>query len=159
MAYYTDTTIRFPATHGTVQMAFKLLASNSGDSTVVTTVEGGFFVFSAPEDVGNYAYQQTDSDGNVISFGRFSVAQNLATADKNFDPRSDAERALEAIEAKIAGRILTVEQRQITIGDRSITYMNDIRELERWREYYQQIVNRENGIKDLKTEVCVLRRV
>lgn len=157
--YYTDTTIRFPATHGTVQMAFKLLSAQPSDSVIVTAVENGFFVFAAPSEPGNYSYQQTDSDGNVISFGRFSITQNLATAQKNFDPRSDAEKALEAIEAKIAGRILTVEQRQITIGDRSITYMNDIRELERWREYYQQIVNRENGIKDLKTEVCVLKRV
>ena len=140
-------------------MAFKLLSATSTASTIVTTLDGGFFVFSAPSVVGNYSFQQTNADGDVVQFGRFPVAQNLATAPANYDPRSDAEKALEAIEAKIAGRILTVEQRQITIGDRSITYINSISELERWKGYYQQIVNREQGIKDCKTEVCYLKRV
>ena len=157
--YYTDTTIRFPAASGAIQMAFKLLSATSGASTVVTTMENGFFVFSAPTATGNYSYQQTNDEGDVVQFGRFPVAQNLATAPSGFDPRSDAEKALEAIEAKIAGRILTVEQKQITIGDRSITYINSITELERWKGYYQQLVNREQGIKDCKTEVCYLRKV
>lgn len=156
--YYTDTTIRFPAASGAVQMAFKLLSATSGAATVVTVMDGGFFVFSAPTAPGNYSYQQTDADGNVIQFGRFAVAQNLATAPDGYDPRSDAEKALEAIEAKIAGRILTLEQKQITIGDRSITYINSIQELEFWKEHYQRIVNREQGIRDTKTEVCILRR-
>ena len=157
--YYTDTTIRFPAASGAVQMAFKLLSATSGAATVVTTVENGFFVFSAPTATGNYSYQQTNDEGDVVQFGRFPVAQNLATAPANYDPRSENEKALEAIEDKIAGRILTVEQRQITIGDRSITYINSISELERWKAYYQQLVNREQGINDCKTEVCYLKRV
>ena len=157
--YYTDTTIRFPAASGAVQMAFKLLSATSGASTVVTTMENGFFVFSAPTATGNYSYQQTNDEGDVVQFGRFHVAQNLATAPANYDPRTENEKALEALEAKIAGRILTVEQRQITIGDRSITYINSIGELEKWKAYYQQLVNREQGIKDAKTEVCILKRV
>lgn len=157
--YYTDTTIRFPAASGAVQMAFKLLSATSTASTVVTTMEGGFFVFAAPSVTGNYSFQQTNDEGDVVQFGRFPVQQNLATAPDGYDPRSDAEKALEAIEAKIAGRILTVEQRQITIGDRSITYINSIAELEKWKGYYQQLVNREQGIKDCKTEVCYLKLV
>lgn len=157
--YYTDTTIRFPAASGAVQMAFKLLSAQSDDTVIVTTLENGFFVFSAPTEPGNYSFQQSNADGDIVQFGRFPVQQNLATAPKNYDPRSDAEKALEALEAKIAGRILTVEQRQITIGDRSITYINSIAELEKWKGYYQQLVNREQGIKDCKTEVCYLKRV
>jgi hypothetical protein len=156
--YYTDTTIHFPQVKNTVQMAFKLLSATSSASTIVTTAEGGFFVFSAPS-AGNYTYQQMDAEGNVLGYGRFPVQQNLATAPANFDPRSDAEKALEAIEAKIEGRILTVEQKQITIGDRSITYVNSITELERWRDFYKRIVDQEQGIKDCKTEVCYLKRV
>ena len=156
--YYTDTTIHFPQVKNTVQMAFKLLSATSSASTIVTTAENGFFIFSAPA-VGNYTYQQMDADGNVLGYGRFPVQQNLATAPANYDPRSDAEKALEAIEAKIEGRILTVEQKQITIGDRSITYVNSITELERWRDYYKRIVDQEQGIKDCKTEVCYLKRV
>ena len=156
--YYTDTTIHFPQVKNAVQMAFKQLSATSAASTIVTTAQGGFFVFAAPL-AGNYSYQQTDADGNVVGFGRFPVTQNLATAPANYDPRSQAEKALEAIEAKIEGRILTVEQKQITIGDRSITYVNSITELERWRDYYKRIVDEEQGIKDCKTEVCYLKRV
>jgi hypothetical protein len=105
------------------------------------------------------AVDTTDADGNVLGFGRFPVQQNLATAPASYDPRSDAEKTLEAIEAKIAGRVLTLEQSQITIGDRSITYINSINELERWRDHFQAIVNREQGLKPYKSEVCFLKRV
>jgi hypothetical protein len=157
--YYTGTTVHFPAVHNAVQMAFKLLSATTSAVVIVTTVENGFFVFTAPSAPGKYSYQQTDADGNVVGFGRFPVEQNLATAPANFDPRSDAEKTLEAIDAKIAGRVLTLEQSQITIGDRSITYINSIRELERWRDYYQQIVNKEQGVSPAKTEVVFLKRV
>lgn len=157
--YYTSTTIRFPAAATAVQMAFKLLSATSGASTIVTTVEDGYFVFNAPTNPGNYAYQQYDADGNIKMTGRFAVEQNLATAGDDYDPRSDAEKTLEAIDAKIAGRVLTLEQSQITIGDRSITYINSINELERWRDHFQQIVNREQGLKPYKNEVCFLKRV
>ena len=157
--YYTGTTVHFPAVHNAVQMAFKLLSSTTSAVVIVTNVENGFFVFTAPTTAGKYSYQQTDANGNVIGFGRFPVEQNLATAPANYDPRSDAEKTLEAIDAKIAGRVLTLEQSQITIGDRSITYINSMTELERWRAHFQQIVNREQGISDCKTEVCYLKRV
>ena len=39
------------------------------------------------------------------------------------------------------------------------TDINSIHELEQWRAFFQRIVNEEHGIKDAKTEVCVLRRV
>jgi hypothetical protein len=157
--YYTSTTIHFPAVRNAVQMAFKLLSATSSATVIVTEQEGGFFVFTAPTTPGNYSYQQTDANGNVLGFGRFPVQQNLATAPDNYDPRSDAEKTLEAIDAKIAGRVLTLEQSQITIGDRSITYINSINELERWRDHFQQIVNREQGLKPYKTEVCFMKRV
>lgn len=157
--YYTDTTVYFPAVKRAVQMAYKLLSAESSASVVVTNVQSGFFVFPAPESPGKYSYQQMDANGAVVGFGRFPVQQNLATAPANFDPRSDAEKTLEAIEAKIAGRVLTLEQSQITIGDRSITYINSINELERWRDHYQAIVNKEQGRLPYKNEVCFLKRV
>lgn len=157
--YYTSTTIHFPAVRNATQMAYKLLSATSSATAIVTEQEGGFFVFTAPTTPGQFSYQQADADGNVLGFGRFTVAQNLATAPASYDPRSDAEKTLEAIDAKIAGRVLTLEQSQITIGDRSITYINSIRELERWRDYYQQIVNKEQGIAPYKSEVVFLKRV
>ena len=156
--YITGSTILYPAHKDAVQMAFKLLSATSGASTVVTTIEDGFFKFNAPV-AGTYAYQQTNTDGVVMCYGRFTVEQNLATAPANYDPRSYAEKALEAIDAKIAGRVLTLEQSQITVGDRSITYINSIKELERWRDYFQAIVNKEQGIAPYKSEVVFLKRV
>lgn len=157
--YYTSTTIHFPAVRNATQMAYKLLSSTESAVVIVTEREGDFFVFTAPTAPGQYSYQQSNADGDVLGFGRFTVAQNLSTAPATYDPRSDAEKTLEAIDAKIAGRVLTLEQSQITIGDRSITYINSIRELERWRDYYQAIVNKEQGISPAKTEVCFLKRV
>ena len=158
MAFYTSTDISFPAVSGAAVLVYKLAAASSTASVTVTTLTDGSFVFRAPA-AGTYCFQQNDQDGNVLATGRFVVNQSLADAPAGYDPRSEAEKALEAIEAKIAGRILTLEQSQITIGDRSIQYINSITELERWRTHYQQIVNRENGIYDCKTEVCILRRV
>lgn len=157
--YYTSTTIHFPAVRNAVQMAYKLLSATSSAVVIVTTRDDSFFNFTAPEAPGQYSYQQADTDGNVVGFGRFTVQQNLATAPDGFDPRSDAEKTLEAIDAKIAGRVLTLEQSQITIGDRSITYINSIKELERWRDYFQAIVNKEQGIAPYKSEVVFLKRV
>jgi len=157
--YYTSTMIHFPAVRNATQMAYKLLSSTESAVVIVTEREGDFFVFTAPAAPGQYSYQQSNADGDVLGFGRFTVAQNLATAPASYDPRSDAEKTLEAIDAKIAGRVLTLEQSQITIGDRSITYINSIRELERWRDYFQAIVNKEQGINPAKTEVCFLKRV
>lgn len=155
--YITGSVINYPAHKDAVQMAFKGLSATSAASTVVTTIEDGFFKFNAPV-AGTYAYQQTDENGAVMCYGRFAVEQSLADAPANYDPRSYAEKALEAIDAKIQGRVLTLEQSQITIGDRSITYINSILELERWRDHFQQIVNREQGIRNAKTEVCYIRR-
>ena len=157
--YYTNTTIYFPAVAHATKMAYKLLSSAESAVVIVDTVENGFFVFTAPTAPGNYSYQQSDENGNIVGFGRFPVQQNLATAPATYDPRSDAEKTLEALEAKIAGRVLTLEQSQITIGDRSITYINSINELERGRDHFQAIVNKEQGKAPYKNEVCFLRKV
>ena len=155
--YYTNTTIRFDAASGAVKMAFKLVPGTTA-ATIVTTMESGCFVFAAPV-AGSYCYEQYTDDGDVVKYGAFTVKQSLADAPGTFDPRSDAEKTLAALEAKIAGRVLTIEQSHITIGDRSLQYINSIHELEQWRAYFQRIVDQEHGIKDCKTEVCYIRRI
>ena len=155
--YYTGTTIYHPAGYAAVRMAYKLTPGTTA-SVIVTALADGSFAFPAPA-AGNYRFMQYDADGNVVMTGSFTVQQSLADAPANYDARSDAEKALEAIDAKIAGRILTLEQSKIAIGDRSIEYINSIDELLRWREHYQRIVNKERGIVDAKEEVCRLRRV
>ena len=155
--YYTGTTIRMDAASNAVKLAYKLVPGNSA-VVIVTTIEGGCFTFAAPV-AGSYRYEQYTEDGDVVRYGSFEVKQSLATASSNYDPRSAAEKTLEAIDAKIAGRVLTLEQSHITIGDRSLQYINSIHELEQWRAFYQRLVDAENGIKDCKTEVCRIRNV
>ena len=155
--YYTGTTVHFPAATTAVKMAYKLTPGTTASVIVENPVEGEF-VFAAPV-AGDYRFMQYDADNEVILSGSFKVLQSLADAAEDYDARSEAEKALEAIDAKISGRILTLEQSHITIGDRSIQYINSISELLKWRDHYQRIVNREKGIFDAKTEVCVLKRV
>ena len=155
--YYTGTTVHFKAYPNAVQMAYKLTPGTTA-SVIVDTVTDGEFVFAAP-DRGAYRFMQYNADGDVIATGAFEILQSLADAPSTYDARSEAEKALEAIDAKIEGRILTLEQSKISIGDRSIEYINSISELLKWRDHYLRIVNKERGIVDAKTEVCVLRRV
>ena len=155
--YYTGTTIHMDAAGNAVKLAFKKVPGTTV-ATIITTIESGHFVFAAPV-AGSYRYEQYTDDGDVVRFGSFEVRQSLADAPGTYDPRSYAEKTLEAIDAKIAGRVLTLEQSHITIGDRSLQYINSIHELEQWRAFYQRLVDAEQGIKDCKTEVCVLRRV
>ena len=155
--YYTGTTVKHPAVSTAVRMAYKLTPGTTA-TIICETVEDGFFVFTAPPS-GGYRFQQYNADGDIVAVGSFKVEQNLADAPATYDARSEAEKALEAINAKIEGRILTLEQSKISIGDRSIEYINSIEELLRWRDHFQRIVNKEQGIVDAKTEVCVLRRV
>lgn len=154
--FYTGTTCRIPAPHGAISMAYK---STGAAAVLVSGTEGGFLVFPAPTVPGSFFYQIYDSSGEIIEHGTFSVLQNLATAPANFDPRSDAEKTLEALDAKIAGRALTIQQSKITVGDRSIEYMNSIDELLRWRDHFARIVAQEQGHGVPSAEVCRLRRV
>ena len=155
--YYTGTVIFHPAGYGAVRMAYKLTPGTTAP-VIVTDMLDGLFRFEAPA-AGNYRFMQYDEAGNVVMTGSFTVEQSLADAPADYDARSEAEKALEAIDAKIAGRILTLEQSKVAIGDRSIEYINSIDELLRWREHYQRIVNKERGIIDAKEEICRLRRI
>lgn len=154
--FYTDTTCHLPAPRGSHRLAFK----SSGSAAVVVSFDGsGFFTFPAPAGPGSFFWQIYTETGEVLEHGTFTVLQNLSTAPDNFDPRSDAEKTLEALDAKIAGRALTIQQSRITVGDRSIEYMNSIDELLRWRDHFARLVAQEQGHGVPSAEVCRLRRV
>ena len=129
----------------------------SGAASVVVSVLDGFAAFSilAP---GVFFFQFTAVDGAVLSEGKFTVRQDLAHAADTYDPRSDAVKTLEALDAKIAGRALTIQQSKITVGDRSIEYMNSIEELLKWRDYFARLVAREQGHGSPTAQVFKLRR-
>lgn len=153
--FFTDTTARVPAPQHAASLTYK---KPGASSVTVSGSEGGFFHFPAPAAPGSFFYQIFSSSGEVIEAGTFEVRQNLATAPADYDPRSEARKTLEALDAKIAGRALTIQQTKITVGDRSIEYMNSIDELLKWRDHFAQIVAAEEGHAPLSAEVCILRR-
>lgn len=154
--FYTDTTAAIPAPHHSASLTYK---KPGASSVTVSGPEGGFFHFPAPAAPGSFYYQIFSASGEVIEAGTFEVQQNLATAAEAYDPRSEARKTLEALDAKIAGRALTIQQTKITVGDRSIEYMNSIDELLKWRDHFARIVAAEEGHAPITAEVCLLRRM
>ena len=153
--FYTGTTARIPAPHGAASLAYK---STGTASVLIYGTDGGFFAFPAPSAPGSFFFQIYGESGEVLGAGTFSVEQNLSTATEGFDPRSEAEKTLEALDAKIAGRALTIQQSKISIGDRSIEYMNSIDELLKWRDHFARIVATEQGHASPTAQVLHLRR-
>lgn len=153
---YTDTEAKIPSPHGAASLTYK---KSGASSVTVPGSECGFFHFPAPAAPGSFFFQIFSASGEVIEAGTFEVQQNLATADPDFDPRSEARKTLEALDAKIAGRALTIQQTKITVGDRSIEYMNSIDELLKWRDHFARIVAAEEGHAPITAEVCLLRRM
>ena len=129
-----------------------------GVPPVSVAASDGCFVFQTGGTPGRYHYQMSDARGKVIRTGVFDIRQDLAHAPADFDPRSQAAITLEALEAKIAGRALTIQQSKVTIGDRSIDYMNSIDELLKWRDYFARELAKEEGRSLPKVQVCHLRR-
>lgn len=151
--FYTGTQIVIQAPENAVMLACK----TAGMPTVMVNVQNGCFSFPAGDRPGTFVYQLSDDAGRVISSGTFCVEMNLAMAAADYDPRTVEEQTLEALEAKIAGRALTIQQTKISIGDRSIEYMNSIEELTRWRDYFRQQVARQKGHAEPRVMVCVMR--
>ncbi len=154
LIFYTGTNAVFPAEPGEVSLHTK---QTTGSPVLIPlTPEAGFSVSSLPPGV---FFFETRTESEVIARrGRFEVKQSIMDAPANFDPRSLNEQTLEALEAKIAGRALTIQQSKISVGDRSIEYMNSIDELLKWRDYFRREVAKERGLKPLTSDICVLKR-
>jgi len=148
--FFTNSLFSVAAVPGAVRLLYK----TPGVAAVAVDLADGAFILSVTSP-GPYNWQQYDADGNVLSSGEFTAVQDLAHASASFDPRSEAEITLAALDAKIAGRALTIQQSKVTVGDRSIEYINSIAELLRWRDYYARVVAREHGLPgDPTAEVC-----
>ena len=141
--FLTHTTVIFPAPPKAALLAYK----KSGSATVMVNIDPvtHSFTFPSGEIPGIFQFQITDDAGGILSRGEFELIQNLQYAGEDFDPRSTAEITLEALEAKIAGRALTIQQASVSVDGRSIQYMNSIDELTRWRDYFKRIVAKEKG--------------
>ena len=151
--FYTNSDVSLPARNGADRLVYK----NAESAAVSIVAKDGTFNFQAPATPGRYAWQQY-AGGCVVATGVMVVEHDLATAPDDYDPRSQAEKTLEALDAKIAGRALTIQQSKVTVDGRSIEYMNSIDELLKWRQHFAEQVAKEQGHASPTTEICVLRR-
>ena len=152
MIFYTNSNISIPANGD------YLVVKKPGKAAEKIAAQHGEYIVSSGSEPCTCFFQELDSSGSVISSGEFEIRQDLANASADFDPRSTAEITLEALEDKIAGRALTIQQSKISVGDRSIEYMNSIDELLRWRDYFRRLVAKEKGQSVPKMQSCKLRR-
>lgn len=152
--FYTNEISFIPVIFGAKTLICK--CPNSNNITTDADAAEKFFriTFEIP---GEYIYQQI-TDGHVVAEGSFTVRQDLAHAPANYDGRSLAVRTLEALDAKLAGRVLTIQQSSITVGDRTIHYMNSIDELLKWRNFFAEKVRAEKGLSSPKSQVLILRK-
>ena len=157
LVYYTNAEEKIPAPPGAVSLVVRIGTSNP---IIVPVNSDGFAVFSTGGSPGTGFFQFVAAGGGVLDTGSIELKLDLAHAAGStpYDPRSQAEITLDALEAKIAGRALTIQQSKVTVGDRSIEYMNSIEELLRWRDYFRRVVAKERGQSDLTAQVCVMRR-
>ena len=155
--FYTNATAA--VTCADLPTARKFVYKAPGTAPVEVAVADGAAVFPTGEKPCRCVCQFVDDAGAVLAEGELTIRQDLAHAAADYDPRSPAVITLEAIEAKIAGRALTLQQSKVTIGDRSIEYMNSIDELLKWREHYAALVAKEQGHAAPTAQVCRLRRV
>ncbi|WP_423159928.1 hypothetical protein [Stenotrophomonas maltophilia] len=114
--------------------------------------DGARHVFSVPGAEtatwlpGAYAFTvraTNGSDVHLIEQGTVRVAPDIAAAAAGHDGRSEARRALEAIEAVIAKRA-TVDQESYKINNRELVRMS-VADLLRLRAHYVELVRREDA--------------
>ncbi|HHC6612688.1 TPA: hypothetical protein ACN311_001881 [Vibrio parahaemolyticus] len=130
------------------------LRSASGKADLVGTPEGEAFLFSVPaSETANWPAEEYSvvlrvSNGTDVHqplTSRLTVLPDLAAMDSH-DPRSEAEKALAAIQATLSNRA-TSDQHKLSFGGRSLekTPLSDLLKLE------QRFLNRVNQEKRKKS--------
>ena len=152
--FYTNSTAALAAPSNAASFVLK----KSGALPSVSPVTDSPVTFLTGETPCSAVFQFLSSDGNVLSEGEITIRQDLAHAPLDYDHRSEARKTLEALDAKIAGRALTIQQSRISVDGKSIDYINSIDELMKWRNYFARLVAKEEGHADPKNQLCVLRR-
>lgn len=116
------------------------------------TAQGAAHLFSEDGDTtgawapGVYAYElRATKDGKTerADFGQVTIEADLASAEAGYDPRSDNQKALDAINAVLAKRA-TLDQERYRINNREL-YRTSISDLLKLKSYYQSLVKREGA--------------
>lgn len=109
---------------------------------VYDVVNGEVDVDTTDWIAGQYSIQFFLND-QVIDQDILIVNQNLKHTDANYDPRSNAQKILEAIDAYLAGTA-THQQRKVKVGQKQIEY-SSYDQLIKWRNFYAKQVAKELG--------------
>lgn len=152
---YTNSTVSVSAIPGAVKLVWKSPGAPAEDAPVAD----GSVTISTGATPRRCVCHYVDAANRVLAEFELEIRQDLAHAPADYDPRSVNVITLEALEAKIAGRALTIQQSKVTVGDRSIEYMNSIDELLKWRDHYALLVAKEQGHAAPTALVCRMRRV
>ena len=141
----------YPASEYIIKYTLKKLGS--APITLIGTADGNDHLFvisstaSADYEAGTYYYQcyVEDSGGELfpISTGKTEVKATLLGQSDAFDPRTHAQKCLEAIEAVIEGRA-TSNQSSVKVGTKELRYYS-FTELLGLRAYYINEVESESG--------------
>ena len=105
-------------------------------------VDGVATIDTSEYEAGDYIIQLFRGD-EVIQQDSLNVKQNLKYVDADYDPRSEAEKTLQAIEAYLSG-VASHQQKRVKVGDKEIEY-SSFDQLQKWREYYQKQVRKQQG--------------
>ena len=139
MFYYNHSIIKVPSCGADTLY----LKSVSGSLKTETVIEDNFFLIDTENyEAGEY-YLQYQKEKQIIREDKIQIKENLAFVDESYDPRSEAEKTLEAIDAMLQGRA-TAQQQRVQIGDKSIQY-STLDELLKWRDYFAKLVRKESG--------------
>lgn len=125
---------------GTGTTEIEITASGSGSDYLVEVAAAD----TAAETAGSYAWQAyitRNSDSERITVDRGTVLLRANRDASTDDPRSHAQKMLDAIEALMEGRASSAEA-SYSIGDRSLTKLTPD-ELIRWRNFYRAEVRAE----------------
>ncbi len=147
-------TLSYPDYPASSWVATIYLRSASGKADIVGTPEGDAFRFSVPaSETANWSAEEYSvalrvTDGTDVHqplTSRLTVLPDLAALDVH-DPRSEAEKALAAIQATLTNRA-TSDQLKLSFGGRSLekTPLSELLQLE------QRFLNRVNQEKRKKS--------
>lgn len=151
--YFNYTTIKI-GMDGADKLILKPIC---GEKIVVTENDGSDFLIDTSEWVAGKYYLQYMNGDEILKTDAINIKQNLAYVDGDFDPRSQYEVVIEAIDAMLQNRA-TAQQKRIAIGDKSIEY-STLNELLHWRKYMVEQLRKEQGkISHLTREVGIFRR-
>lgn len=131
--------------------ATAVTCTDNGDGTHLATIDAATTAAMAADVYAWQARVTRSGEVHFLDSGRLIVETNLATAVATHDPRSAVKKILDALEARVQGRI-TADQENLSIDGISISRIPIAEAARLYREYsslYSDEVNEERRRRGL----------